>query len=57
MTDTSNHQIDSPSSLSNGSSNNSTEIQSTLPSNRRSQRRRMVKLIKINRFYCSEFFL
>jgi len=47
MTDTSNQQIDSPLS-SNGSNSNSIEIQSTTASNRRSQRRRIVKLIKMN---------
>lgn len=41
MTDTSNQQIDSPSS----SNTSSTEIQSTTSLNRRSQRRRTVKLI------------
>ncbi len=55
MTDTSNQQIDSPSS-SNGSSNSSIEIQSTISSNRRSQRRRIVKLIFFNIYkFC--FFL
>ncbi len=44
MTDTSNQPIASPSS-SNGSSSNSIEIPLTTSSNRRSQRRRTVKLI------------
>ncbi len=49
MTDTSNQQIGSPPSSSNGSSSgsNSIELQSSTFSNRRSQRRRTVRGLKI----------
>jgi hypothetical protein len=50
MTDTSNQQMDSPSSSNGSSSNNSMEIQSITSSNRRSQRRRIVRLIIQNQF-------